>query len=284
MSGRIRTLKPEWLEDELLASASDAARTLSVALILMADDYGRGRGSNAEIAMTCWRFEMAREDGVHAPEVLARASRAFRELLAMRFVERYQVDGQTYFAIRNWSKHQKVDKPSRPRIPEPPPPESPTVPSVPETLASPSRDSREPLASTPEDPRARSGPPTSDLDLDHRPGPGADPRDTLASAWRVGFVRRFERIAGGTHGGPAGAHMAALIDAALAQRDPAAFVERSLDGFFSTPRMASMRPPFAPRWLAEDPVGYAATSTTPSGASTARAVDAARAIPRMEVP
>ncbi len=112
----------------------------------------------------------------------------------------------------------------------------------------------------------------------------ADPRDTLASAWRVGFVRRFERIAGGTHGGPAGAHMAALIDAALAQRDPAAFVERALDGFFATPRMASMRPPFAPRWLAEDPVGYAAANTTPSGASDARNIDLARSIPRLEVP
>jgi hypothetical protein len=50
MSGRIRTIKPEWLEDELLAAASDEARVLSVALILMADDYGRGRASLATIA------------------------------------------------------------------------------------------------------------------------------------------------------------------------------------------------------------------------------------------
>lgn len=111
-----------------------------------------------------------------------------------------------------------------------------------------------------------------------------DPRDTLASAWRVGFVRRFERIAGGTHGGPAGAHMAALIDAALAQRDPATFIDRALDGFFSTPRMATMRPPFAPRWLAEDPVGYAATATTPSGATSARNSELVSEIPRAEVP
>ena len=112
----------------------------------------------------------------------------------------------------------------------------------------------------------------------------ADPRDTLASAWRVGFVKRFERIAGGTHGGPAGAHMAALIDAAVAQRDPAAFVERSLDGFFSTPRHASSRPPFPVKYLAEDPVGYAATATTPSGASSVRNSELVNAIPRAEVP
>lgn len=111
-----------------------------------------------------------------------------------------------------------------------------------------------------------------------------DPRDTLASAWRVGFVRRFERIAGGTHGGPAGAHMAALIDAALAQRDPAAFIERALDGFFGTPRHITSRPAFPVKYLAEDPVGYAATATTPSGATSARNSELVSEIPRAEVP
>ena len=40
---RIRTIKPEWLEDERLALASPPARVMSVALICMADDFGRGR-------------------------------------------------------------------------------------------------------------------------------------------------------------------------------------------------------------------------------------------------
>lgn len=35
MSGRIRTLKPERLEDERLASLPDSTRLLSVALILL---------------------------------------------------------------------------------------------------------------------------------------------------------------------------------------------------------------------------------------------------------
>lgn len=116
---RIRTVKPEWLEDEKIASASDEARVLSVALILMSDDYGNGRASMATIATTTWRFAMERDDGEHAPEVLKRASRAFQELLSIGFVDAYQVNGQRYFSVRNWSKHQKVMHPGKPHVPGP---------------------------------------------------------------------------------------------------------------------------------------------------------------------
>jgi hypothetical protein len=139
---RIRTIKPEWLEDELLAGASDAARVLSVALILMADDYGCGRASLAEVAMQAWRFDMSREDGAKAPETLARASRALRELSDMGFVVLYSVGGQRYFAIRTWEKHQKVDHRGKRRIPVPPSEDA--APS--ESLATDSRESRETLA------------------------------------------------------------------------------------------------------------------------------------------
>ena len=50
MSQRIRSIKPEWLEDELLAQCSDAARVLSIALILLADDYGNGRAGALYLA------------------------------------------------------------------------------------------------------------------------------------------------------------------------------------------------------------------------------------------
>lgn len=146
MTGRIRTIKPEWLEDELLAGASNEARVLSVGLILMADDYGRGRANIATIASDVWRFAMAQDDGAHAAEVLAMASRAFRELLAMRFVIDYEVDRQRYFAIRNWNKHQKVDRPSKPRIPAPSEAETPTKSDHRETLASVPREVGEALA------------------------------------------------------------------------------------------------------------------------------------------
>lgn len=113
-------MKPEWLEDELLAGASDAARLLSVGLIILADDYGNGRASIATIAAEVWRFDMSANDGEKAAETVAKASRAFRELVAVRFVGTYRVSGQTYFTIRSWTKHQRVDKPGKPIAPAPP--------------------------------------------------------------------------------------------------------------------------------------------------------------------
>lgn len=107
---RIRSIKPEWLEDEALLRAGLGARVLSVALILLADDYGRGRCIDAVLAGQVFPFE---------PE----PSRVFRESLAslsdMGFVRVYEVRGQRYFAISNWSKHQKVDKPGKPHVPVP---------------------------------------------------------------------------------------------------------------------------------------------------------------------
>lgn len=116
---RIRTVKPEWLSDELLAAASDEARVLSVGLILMADDEGRGRGSIAAIVAEVWRFEAAREDGAKAREVYTKARRALAELSAIGWVALYEVSGQSYFSIRTFTKHQKIDKPTKSKIPAP---------------------------------------------------------------------------------------------------------------------------------------------------------------------
>lgn len=159
---RIRTVKPEWLEDELLAASSDAARTLSVGLILSADDYGNGRASIATLAASVWRFELERDDGARAAETLAKASGAFRELVDMRFVGCWTEAGQRYYTIRNWTRHQRVDKPGKPLVPSPPrelfedekvgEKENSREPR--ESVASDSRDSREGL------------PPDRDLDHD----------------------------------------------------------------------------------------------------------------------
>ncbi len=119
MSGRIRSIKPEWLEDERMALASPEARVRSIALMLLADDYGNGRASRVMLAGQVFPGKV--------PETLAKAL----DELARWFVQLYEVDGQSYFNIRNWEKHQKVDKPGKPRVPPP----SATLAKVPETLA-----------------------------------------------------------------------------------------------------------------------------------------------------
>jgi hypothetical protein len=114
MSGRIRTVKPEWLEDQQMGKASDAARLVSVGLILLADDYGNGRGHPAYIASSVWTYTL--DDGREQ-----RAERALAELAEIGFIDLYSVGGQKYFHIRNWAKHQKVKNPGKPRVTPPAP-------------------------------------------------------------------------------------------------------------------------------------------------------------------
>lgn len=153
MSGRIRTLKPEWLEDELLQESSSDARVLSAALILLADDHGNGRGGEKYLA------------GAVFPGQPTKVLRdALARLVAIRFCRTYQVDGQTYFAIRNWAKHQKVDKPGKPKVPEAPA-------SAPESLAnSPEASGNSSTVLAP-----RAGPLPSLPDPDPGTGPDPDP-------------------------------------------------------------------------------------------------------------
>ncbi len=108
---RIRTVKPEWLEDERLALASSDARVLSIALILLADDYGNGRANVMVLGAVVFPG---------ADNARATFTAAAEELTRIRFVAFYEVDGQRYFSIRNWSKHQRVDRPSEPKVPGPP--------------------------------------------------------------------------------------------------------------------------------------------------------------------
>src|SRR5688572_15463812 len=107
MSGRIRSIKPEWLDDERMAMASSDARVLSVALLLLADDHGNGRAGRVMLA-----------GRVFPGKPLETLDNAL-EGLAPWFVTLYEVDGQSYFSIPKWEKHQKVDKPGKPRVPLP---------------------------------------------------------------------------------------------------------------------------------------------------------------------
>lgn len=117
MSGeRIRSVKPDWLEDEKLASVSDSARMVSIALIVLSDDYGRGRANRLYLCSRIWPYSTR-----DPRETLASLESALQELLDTGFIRLYSVGGQGYFAVRNWAKHQKVDRPGKPRVPEPDP-------------------------------------------------------------------------------------------------------------------------------------------------------------------
>lgn len=121
MSRRIRTIKPEWLTDETLAACSADARVLSIGLILLADDEGKGIATVAHLAAEVFRYELTADDCAHAAEVSSRTRRALVELSTIGFAEVYTSQGKAYYRLPAWSRHQRIDRPTPSRIPDPPP-------------------------------------------------------------------------------------------------------------------------------------------------------------------
>lgn len=167
MSGRIRTIKPEILENSRTASLPHDAWRLFVSLFLLADDYGNMYGAPERIAGSVF---------------WARPSRDTREALGVLsdagLIAFYELRGQIYLNIVGWAEHQKIDKPSKPRVPGPQTQGCLVLKDLPrETAATYSRDTRETLA--PDlDQDLRSGSPISDQD--------PRPADSSKSAGVVG--------------------------------------------------------------------------------------------------
>lgn len=128
---RIRSIKPEILEDEKTAGLSDTAFRIYVSIFTLADDHGNLRaGARFVEKQVFW----SRDPGIPFAE-------AWAELTSCGLVREYAVDGQRYAHIRNWDKHQKIDHPSKPKVPLPPEEHASGTHCVPD-----SRDSRETLA------------------------------------------------------------------------------------------------------------------------------------------
>lgn len=120
---RIRSLKPEFWQDEALARCSVQARFLFVGLISHADDEGRQRGSPRLILANVLPYD----EDVGTADV----GGWIDELAGQRLIITYEFEGQRYIAIRSWDKHQRVDHPKRSALP-PPPCEIPANGHIPE--------------------------------------------------------------------------------------------------------------------------------------------------------
>lgn len=154
MAGRIRTIKPEILEDERSAGLSSDAWRLWVSMWLLADDHGRLRGNHQYLEGQIFWLAKPRESLARLLESLEMAD----------LVIRYEVNGQKYIEIPNWSKHQRVDHPGKPRVP---PPSEGTIESKQADRPKVSRDSRETLARDAESVEKVSGTLAPDHDHDH---------------------------------------------------------------------------------------------------------------------
>ncbi len=173
MSGRIRSIKPEVLEDEEATNLSDPAWRLWVASWVLADDHGRFRAGLKILAAAVW----------HNTGRLKKTEKALKELVDKKFVRLYRVENQTYGELkqRSWRAHQRIDHPGKPRVPVPSDSDyldgNPRTTPVngarhPETLAPPVESLDDSRLS-----RTRARPPTSDL---IPPTDDPEPTDTAA--------------------------------------------------------------------------------------------------------
>ncbi|MCL2777735.1 MAG: hypothetical protein FWD73_06995 [Polyangiaceae bacterium] len=173
MNARIRTIKPEILEDAVTGGLSDMAFRIFIAVIVLADDYGRFRAEPGWL-----RSQIYWSRDVTLPDFIA----ALADLDPL--VRLYQVNGQRYGEIRKWAKHQKVDRPGKPRIPAP-------IDDPPESVARPSRESRECAAMVSRDPPESPAKLPVGLATDHGPwtmdqGPGTTDPDRPRACAREG--------------------------------------------------------------------------------------------------
>lgn len=112
VAGRIRSIKPEILDDEKAAQLSDIAWRLWVSSWLLADDHGRFRASPMFLhAQAFWG----------RPRTVTEVEGAIGELHDSGLIQVYVVNAQVYAAIPNWSRHQRIDNAAKPRCPEPTP-------------------------------------------------------------------------------------------------------------------------------------------------------------------
>lgn len=107
--GRIRTLKPEILEDEKTAPLSDTAFRLFTSMVILADDWGNVRCDTRWLSSQIWWAHEAKPDVVSALIELCRAT----------LIEVYAVRGGTYAHLRGWEKHQRIDNAGKNKVPRP---------------------------------------------------------------------------------------------------------------------------------------------------------------------
>lgn len=103
--GRSRMIKPEFWTDAKLTECSLSARLLFIGLWNFSDDQG-----NIELIPKQIKMLVFPGDVVNTEKLLD-------ELLGVGVLTAYSVNGAIYGNIKNFLKHQKINRPSAPRCP-----------------------------------------------------------------------------------------------------------------------------------------------------------------------
>jgi hypothetical protein len=108
---RIRTVKPEFWADEKVSRLPRDARLMLIGMFNFADDEGRLRGSPLLIRSQVFPYD----SDVDSESLL-------RALDESSLIVRYNVGDESLIWIRNFTKHQKIDRPAKSALPAPPNP------------------------------------------------------------------------------------------------------------------------------------------------------------------
>lgn len=103
---RIRTIKPEFWQNEQLAALGQHARLLAIALLNHADDKGYFLASHQLVRAACFPFE---ED---SKNVLG----SLQELSRIGYVETKNCGGKQVGRICKFLEHQRIDKPQKSKL------------------------------------------------------------------------------------------------------------------------------------------------------------------------
>ena len=118
---RIRYLKPDFFKDEDIKELSFEARLFYQGLWVQADREGRGEDRPERL-----KIEIMPYDEVNAEEIM-RLLAHHKKNGKRPFIVRYEIDGEKYYQIINWQKHQRPHKTERESDIPPPPKELLTV-------------------------------------------------------------------------------------------------------------------------------------------------------------
>lgn len=108
---RSRVIKPEFWDDEKLATCSRDARLTFIGMWNQSDDFGVVKGNLKWLMNKIFPYD----------EIPVRKFESWvKELEKGSFIIKFSANGENYFNIKSFLVHQKVEKPSKTRNPEAP--------------------------------------------------------------------------------------------------------------------------------------------------------------------
>ncbi|NLL91655.1 MAG: hypothetical protein GX222_04450 [Ruminococcaceae bacterium] len=134
---RKRMIDPNFWRDEKIGELSHLERLLFIGLWNFAEDNGAGRANPKLIKADVFPYDSLRDSDIE---------KALGNLCTLRLITLYDLDGQRYYHIVNFLKHQKINRPSPSPIPLPEETENAEIVSLTEdslnTHGEPTEDSR----------------------------------------------------------------------------------------------------------------------------------------------